>query len=79
VQTKTIHGFPIVLFGKDFYQGLMDVMHMMSAKGTISEEDLSLVLLTDDVGEAMNHITKYIKTNYKIRPRKRLWWLFEKR
>jgi hypothetical protein len=35
--------------------------------------------LTDDVAEAMEHITKYIKTNYTIKPRKRLWWLLEKR
>nr|MBA2746823.1 TIGR00730 family Rossman fold protein [Flavisolibacter sp.] len=79
IQTKTIHGFPIVMFGTAYYSGLMDVVHMMAREGTISEEDLSLVLLTDDVGEAMNHITKYIKANYKIKPRKNFWWLFEKR
>ena len=79
VQTKTIHGFPVVLFGKEFYEPLLDVMHMMATKGTISETDMSLVLLTDDVAEAMEHITKYIKTNYTIKPRKRLWWLLEKR
>jgi hypothetical protein len=79
VQTKTIHGFPIVLFGKDFYQPLFAVMETMIQAGTISSEDLNLVLLTDDVDEAMNHIHKYIQTNYKIKPRKRKWWLFEKR
>jgi hypothetical protein len=79
VQTKTITGFPVVLFGKDFYDPLMDVMHQMAEKGTISEEDLSLLLLTDDVGEAMDHIRKYIQQNYTIKPRKRFWWLFEKR
>lgn len=79
VQTKTITSFPIVLFGKEFYSELMDVLHMMAKKGTISEEDLSLVLLTDDVHEAMDHIRKYIQQNYKIRPRRRMWWLFEKR
>jgi uncharacterized protein (TIGR00730 family) len=80
IQTKTIHNFPIVLFGKEFYEPLMDVMHHMAEKGTISEEDMSLVLLTDDVGEAMVHIHKYITTNYKVRPRKRpFWWLLEKR
>lgn len=79
VQTKTIHSFPIVLFGKEFYKPLMDVMNMMSEKGTISKEDLSLVLLTDDVSEAMDHIVKYIRSNYKVKPRKRIWWLFEKR
>jgi uncharacterized protein (TIGR00730 family) len=79
VQTKTIHGFPIVLFGKEFYEPLMDVMHLMAEKKTISEEDMKLVLLTDDVDEAMDHIRKYIQTNYKVVPRSRKWWLFEKR
>lgn len=79
VQTKTIHGFPIVLFGKEFYEPLMEVMHHMAEKKTISEEDLKLVLLTDDVGEAMDHIYKYIQANYKVRPRSKKWWLLEKR
>ncbi|OLY91116.1 hypothetical protein SAMN05444008_11829 [Cnuella takakiae] len=79
VQTKTIHGFPIVLFGKEFYEPLMDVMHMMAEKKTISEEDLKLVLLTDDVNEAMDHIYKYIQANYKVKPRNRKWWLLEQR
>ncbi|RPD48084.1 MULTISPECIES: TIGR00730 family Rossman fold protein [Chitinophagaceae] len=79
VQTKTIHGFPIVLFGKEFYEPLMEVMAMMAEKKTISEEDLKLVLLTDDVGEAMDHIYKYIQANYKVKPRRRQWWLLEKR
>ena len=79
IQTKTITTFPIVIFGKDFYTPLINVMHEMAAKGTISEEDMKLVLLTDDVSEAMEHITKYITSNYKIKPRRRLWWLLEKR
>jgi predicted Rossmann-fold nucleotide-binding protein len=51
----------------------------MAEKNTISKEDLSLVLLTDSVDEAIGHIHTYIKQNYKVRPRKRFWWLFEKR
>lgn len=79
VQTKTITSFPVVLFSKEFYEPLMEVMHHMAEEGTISEEDLSLVLVTDDVSEAMEHIRKYIMQNYKVKPRKRFWWLFEKR
>jgi hypothetical protein len=79
VQTKTITQFPIVLFGKAFYQGLWDYMEYMVTQGTISKEDLLLVLMTDSIDEAMEHINKYIKTNYVIKPRKRLWWLLEKR
>lgn len=80
VQTKTIDNFPIVLFGKEFYRELMDAILVMAQKGTISEKDMKLVLLTDSIDEAMDHIRKYITSNYKVRSRKhRLWWLLEKR
>lgn len=78
-QTKSITDFPIVLFGKEFYQPLMDLIDSMVAKGTVSPEDKKLVLLTDDINEAMQHILNYISKNYKIKPRRRLWWLLEKR
>lgn len=78
VQTKTITTFPLVLFGKEYYKELMEAMQDMALKGTISKEDMNLVLITDDIDEAMEHIFKYIRTNYKIKPRRRLWWLLEK-
>ncbi len=78
VQTKTITTFPIVIFGKEFYKELMEAIQDMAVRGTISKEDLNLVLLTDDVNEAMEHIRKYIQTNYKIKTARRLWWLLEK-
>jgi uncharacterized protein (TIGR00730 family) len=79
VQTKSVTNFPIVLFGKDYYQPLLDTMNWMAAKGTIAKDDTSLLLLTDDMDEAMTYIRSYISTNYKVKPRKRYWWLFEKR
>lgn len=79
VQTKSITQFPVVLFGKKFFQQLLEHMEWMAKEGTISVEDLDLVLITDSVDEAMEHIKKYINFNYKIKPRKRSWWLFEKR
>jgi uncharacterized protein (TIGR00730 family) len=78
-QTKVIYDFPIVLFGKAYYQPLMDAIDAMAVQGTISQEDKKLLLLTDDPEEAMQHIGTYVKRNFKVRPRKRLWWLFEKR
>ncbi len=79
VQTKTISGFPIVLFGKDFYNEVVEAMQKMLEVGTISEEDLRLVLLTDDVKEGMDHIHKYLQTNYILKPPKRKWWLLEEK
>ena len=78
VQTKTITRFPIVLFGKEYYKDLWELIEHMNEKGTISKEDLSLVLLTDDIEDAMQHIRTYINKNYQVKPRKRSWWLFEK-
>ncbi len=78
VQTKTITQFPIVLFGKEYYQPMMDFLLFMSQKGTVSKDDLKLLILTDDIDEAINHISSYITTNYKIVKRpKRFWGLLE--
>jgi uncharacterized protein (TIGR00730 family) len=79
IQTKTITQFPMVLFGKEYYKELWDVLEHMAANGSVSKEDLSLVLITDDVDEAMTHIRTYISENYKIKKRKRSPWLMEKR
>lgn len=79
VQTGTLTQFPIVLIGKAYYKPLVDYMRLMVEQKTVGEHDLDLVLLTDDIGEAMEHIRKYITTNYKVKPRKKLWWLFERK
>ena len=79
IQTKSLIQFPIILFGNEFYKDLEELMGDMVKAKTIDPEDLQLVLITDSVDEAMEHIHKYITTNYKVRPRKRLWWLIEKR
>jgi uncharacterized protein (TIGR00730 family) len=79
IQTKSITQFPMVLFGKSYYDPLIQTIASMVKEGTISESDMSLLMFTDSVDEAMKHISSYITKNYTIRPRKRLWWLFEKR
>ena len=78
IQTRSITQFPIVLFGKSYYQPFVEYIAFMAEQGTISPEDMSLVLLTDSIEEAMNHIKTYIDKNYEVKPRKRLWWLLEK-
>ena len=79
VQTKSITQFPIVLIGKEYFQPLVENIEWMATQGTISKEDMNLVLITDSIDEAMEHIRTYISTNYKVKSRKRLRWLFEKR
>ena len=79
VQTNSITQFPIVLYGREYYTELWEYLEYMAQHGTINREDLSLVKLTDNIDEAMDHILSYIKKNYKVRARKRRLWLLEKR
>ncbi|RYG02975.1 MAG: TIGR00730 family Rossman fold protein [Chitinophagaceae bacterium] len=79
VQTKSITQFPIVLFGVEYHKGLIDYCNYLVKEGTISEEDMKLVLVTDSIDEAMEHIMAYITANYKVVPRRKKWWLLEKR
>jgi uncharacterized protein (TIGR00730 family) len=79
VQTQTINQFPIVLFGKEYYSNLWNYAEFMAQQGTISREDMKLVLLTDSIDEAAQHIQTYISQHYQVKPRRRFWWLFEKR
>jgi len=77
VQTHSITNFPLVLFGKKYYTPLVQLLQSMANQGTISKEDLSLVLITDDIDEGMVHIKTYIEKNYMLKPRRRNWFLFE--
>lgn len=78
IQTKTIQQFPVVLFGKAYYQPLIDYMQTMLQNGTIAKKDLNLILLTDSIDEGMAHIQQCIKPIHRQKTQKRFWWLFEK-
>jgi len=56
IQTKKIDDFPVVLMGRDYWRPLLEQLEEMVAAGTIGREDLSLLLVTDSVHEAMKHI-----------------------
>jgi uncharacterized protein (TIGR00730 family) len=54
VQTRKVTSFPVVLFGRAYWQGLLDWLREAAlGLGTISAPDLDLVHLTDDVDEAV--------------------------
>src|SRR5262245_58810025 len=60
VQTRRIPEFPLILFGSEFWRGLIRWMkeHMEGEK-YISPGDLDLFTLTDDPQEAINIILEY--------------------
>jgi uncharacterized protein (TIGR00730 family) len=53
VQTRKISRFPIILYGRDYWQGFLDwITQTLLAQGAVSPEDLNLLILTDSVEEA---------------------------
>jgi hypothetical protein len=54
-QTRKVTSFPVVLIGVDYWTGLLDWMRgTVLADGKISEADLDMLTLTDDVDEAVS-------------------------
>ncbi|MFF4184850.1 TIGR00730 family Rossman fold protein [Streptomyces sp. NPDC001691] len=59
VQTRKVTRFPIVLFGSEYWGGLVDWLRdTVIAQGKASEGDLLLFHVTDDVDEAIALVTK---------------------
>ena len=54
VQTGKVTDFPIVLIGTEYWRGLLDWMRTAQlAEGTIRQEDVDRLVLTDDVEEVV--------------------------
>ena len=59
IQTSKIKNFPVVLFGTDYWGGLMRwVTDVMLKEGKISPEDLRLLYLTDSPAEAVEIVVR---------------------
>lgn len=56
IQTHKILDFPIVIFGKAYWEPLMPLFHQMLEQRMIEAGDLKYVLLTDSLNEALEHI-----------------------
>lgn len=59
IQTKKIRNFPVVLFGSQYWQGLLKwITSTMLNEKMISPEDLGLIHLTDSPQDAVDFIIK---------------------
>jgi uncharacterized protein (TIGR00730 family) len=67
IQTKKIDSFPVILFAKDYWRPLVDFLNEMVEAGTIDRQDLDLLLFTDSVDEAMDHIQKHAIEHFGLR------------
>ena len=62
VQTRKVTSFPIVLVGTAYWGGLVDwVKNVVLPDGKVSEPDLELMQLTDDIDEAVSIMVEAAK------------------
>ncbi len=61
IQTDKITKVPVILVGKEFWQGLIDWVKVtvLDSHGNISPDDLDLLPITDDLSEVVKIINKY--------------------
>ncbi|MGO1245400.1 MAG: TIGR00730 family Rossman fold protein [Sphingobacterium sp.] len=68
IQTGKIARFPIVLVGKEYWEGLFNwIEKTMLSNANISEEDLKLYRLVDTAEEAVEHIFRFYD-KYLLKP-----------
>ena len=54
VQTQKVTSFPVVLIGTEYWSGLLDWLRdTVLADGKLSEADLDMLVVTDDVEKAV--------------------------
>lgn len=71
IQTGKIQDFPVILFGTEYWSGLLDWLRdTMLAGGKIAPEDLDLLMLTDSPAEARDMIVEAL-TGKKQEKRRR--------
>jgi uncharacterized protein (TIGR00730 family) len=59
VQTEKIDHFPIILFGRSYWQGLLDwIRAEVVGQGNVSARDLELIRVSDDIDEIVDIISE---------------------
>ncbi len=66
IQTDKIKHFPIVIFNKSYHKNLIEFIEDMKSEKTISPNDMDLLLITDSMDEAVEHIRQVIK-NFNLK------------
>jgi uncharacterized protein (TIGR00730 family) len=71
IQTGKIAGFPVVLLGTAYWRPLQDLLQHLAREGAIDPRDLELLLVTDDVRGALEHIQRHVSARFGVTPRRR--------
>jgi len=81
IQTGKIRMFPVVLIGTQYWAPFVSLLRAMIAQGAVSTRDFDLLLVTDDLDEAVRHLEKNSVTAFGLKRipwRAPRWWLGER-
>ena len=70
IQTGKVADYPVVLFGREYWAPLRHMLEQMAERGAVSPKDLGLLLITDSVDEAMEHIRTGAIDGFGLRARR---------
>ncbi len=66
IQTKKVNNFPIILYGSSYWSGLVNWINgEMLRAGKISQDDLSLLRVSDNPTEICKLVSEAYKENYR--------------
>ncbi len=72
IQTRKIQHFPVVLLGTSFWEPLNDLItRTMVDAGTIARADAGIVLVTDDIDQAVSHIERIARRRFGLQLQRR--------
>jgi len=61
IQTKRIKPFPVILVGKDYWEGLLDwIKDKMMAANSVDDQDMAIINVMDSPEEIVSYIKKTI-------------------
>ena len=79
IQTKKIQEFPVILIGTEYWKPFLSLLREMITHGAVSEHDLDLLKVTDDLDEAMAYLEAEAIGSFGLKkvPWRPHWWLGE--
>jgi hypothetical protein len=61
IQTRRVRSFPVILMGREYWQGLLDWLKgTMLKREMILPYDLDMIQVMDEPEEVVKHIKKYV-------------------
>jgi uncharacterized protein (TIGR00730 family) len=77
IQSGKIKQFPMILMGTAYWRPLTDLLQRMAIDGAIGPRDLDLLLVTDNVDEAIGHLERNAIDRFALRAPRPSRWLGE--